>query len=148
MVIGMRASLLAVAALGLTGLSGCFAPIDSGACHDDGDCSGAVCSAVGECAATTYRLRVQWTLRGAQANQPGACDGVAELQIVMSDPSTGLEFGVRPVPCSIGSFSLDKMPPSYNAVSVQAYDARGDLMTSSGGSIDPSTGTVVVDLRP
>ena len=137
------------ATLALAGsLGGCFEPIDSGACHTDRDCSGAVCSNVGECAPSTYRLRIEWTLRGAQANQPGACSGVSELAIVVSDPSTGLEFGIQPVPCEIGSFLLDKMPPSYTTVAVSAYDVRGDLMTSSGGVTDPSDGTVTVDLRP
>src|SRR4051812_6316433 len=101
----MRAAVLAIFGFGLgLGMAGCFEPADGGECHADRDCTDAVCSNVGECASTTYRLRLSWTLRGAAANAPGACNGVSELEIVVSDPSTSSEFSVRPVPCTIGTF--------------------------------------------
>ena len=137
-----------VAVVVASGLAGCFAPVDGGACHADRDCPDAVCSNVGECASQTYRLRVAWTLRGLTANQPGACDGVAELEIVVTDPATGMDFGVRPVPCTIGSELFDKMPQAYGTVSVIAYGAGGQELARDGGTADPRTGTVTVDLRP
>lgn len=133
--------------VGAGALAGCFEPIDGGACRSDRDCSEAVCSNVGECASATYRLRVAWTLRGATANTPGACDGISELEIVVSDPSTGMEFSVRPVPCAIGSFLFDKMPPGYGAVAVNAFGSGGQLVSTGRGSTDPSVGAVNVDLR-
>lgn len=144
----MRDLATASLALGALGLAGCFAPIDGGACHRDRDCPEAVCSNVGECASSTYRLRVAWTLRGATADQPGACTGIGELEIVVSDPSVGQDWSVRPVPCSIGSFLFDKMPAGYGSATVNAYGASGELLTSAGGSTDPSVGVINVDLRP
>lgn len=142
-----------IAAIGLAGLSGmtlggCFTPADDGACRRDRDCGDAVCSNVGECASVTYELRIGWTLHGATANQPGACDRVAELELIVSDPSTGEEFAFRPVPCGIGSYFLDKMPPAYSAVVLTAYGAGGDPLTSAAGSTDPAVGVVNLDLRP
>lgn len=133
--------------LGLA-LAACFEPADGGSCHSDRDCPDAVCSNVGECASSTYRLRVAWTLRGQTANVPGACDGVAELEIVVSDPSTATDHSVRPVPCAIGSFLFDKMPPGYDVVGVTAYGTGGRYLTSGGGSTDPATGQITIDLRP
>lgn len=145
----VRSPLLAAAAVALAGgLAGCFAPVDGGSCHADRDCSDAVCSNVGECASQTYHLQVRWTLRGLTANQPRACDRVAELEIVVTDPGTGLDFSWRPVPCAIGSELFDKMPPAYNVVAVVAYGAGGQELTQGGGTADPATGTVSVDLRP
>lgn len=138
---------LAPAMVAALSLAGCLEPADGGACRRDSDCPGAVCSNVGACASATYQLRVGWTLRGAQANTPGACDGVSELEIIVSDPSIGEQFSVRPVPCGIGSFLFDKMPPSYGTVSVTAYGDRGQALASGGGSTVPSAGRVDVDLR-
>lgn len=135
-------------ALLATGAAACFEPADGGACVSDRECSDAVCSNVGECASTTYRLRVAWTLRGAAANTPGACDGVDELEIVVSDPSTGTDHAVRPVPCAIGSFLFDKMPPGYDVVALTAYGPGGVYLTSAGGTPDGTTGVVQLDLRP
>ncbi len=133
--------------LGLA-LTGCFEPVEGGSCRDDRDCPDAVCSNVGECASATYRLRVAWTLRGAEANLPGACDGVGELEIVVSDPSTASDHSVRPVPCGIGSVLFDKMPPGYDVVALTAYGADGRYLTSGGGTADDATGQVRIDLRP
>ena len=145
----MRAPLLAPLslAMALAGLAACFEPVDGGACRRDSDCPGAVCSNVGECASATYRLRVGWTVRGATANTPGACDGVAELELIVSDPSMGQQWSVRPVRCSIGSLLFDKLPLAYGTVAVTAYGERGETLTSVGGSTDPETGRVDVDLR-
>lgn len=141
-------AVLAAGVLGAVGLAGCFEPIDGGACHGDRDCPEAVCSNVGECAAVTYRLRVAWTLRGATANTAGACDRVSELEIVVSDASTGQDWSVRPVPCAIGSFLFDKMPWGYGTATVIAYGDRGQPLATAGGSTDPQTGVINVDLDP
>jgi hypothetical protein len=125
----------------------CFEPIDGGACRGDRDCPDAVCSNVGECAAATYRLRVAWTLGGTAANESPACERVGELEIVVSDSSTGEASNVRPVPCAIGSFLFDKLPWGYGAATVNAYGPRGELLDSAGGSTDPAVGTINVDLQ-
>lgn len=134
-------------ALGLA-VAGCFEPVDTVTCRRDRDCPEAVCTNVGECAATTYPLRVGWTLRGATANQPGACDRVDELEVVLQDPSTGMDFSVRPVPCGIGSMLFDKLPLGYGTATVTAYGTRGEYLSSATGSTDPSVGAIMVDLRP
>ncbi|HVV81523.1 MAG TPA: hypothetical protein VHE35_00545 [Kofleriaceae bacterium] len=146
----MRARVLALCLLAgvVGGVGGCFEPADGGSCHNDSDCSDAVCSNVGECASQTYRLRVSWTVRGAQANAPGACDGVSELELVVSDTASGQEFSVSPVPCAIGTFLFDKMPPAYGTVAVNAYGPGGIFLTTAGGTADPAQGTIAIDLEP
>jgi hypothetical protein len=143
----MRGS-LAMASLAAVALAACFEPIDGGNCRSDRDCPDAVCSNVGECATATYRLRVAWTLDGATANQPGACDGVSELEVLVADGSTGEEFSTRPVPCAIGSILFDRMPSGYRSATVNAYGTRGELLDSARGSTDPSIGAISVDLQP
>jgi hypothetical protein len=146
----MRALSPLLMALGLAATGACFTPVDDSACRTDGDCAGAVCSNIGECAGATYKLRVAWTLRGATANTPGACDGIDELDVIVSDPSLGAEYSNRPVRCTIGSMLFDKLPLSFGTVAVVAYGLGGEVVTSAVGSTDPDTGQLLqvdLDLR-
>lgn len=145
----MRVGLaLAIAAAGIAG-AGCFAPLDDGgSCRTDGDCPDTTCTRVGACASETYALRIQWTVRGAAPNVAGACDGIGELEVSISDRATGRAHAVRPVPCGSGSFFYDKLPLGYTEVSLTAYSARGGFLTSTHGSAVGAGGTVTLDLDP
>src|SRR5262245_42683979 len=118
----------ALAAL-LAVVPACFTPIDDPACRTDSDCSGAVCTRVGECASQSYALRVRWTVGGQDPSATGACAGISELEVAVTDPSQGEAHAVRPVPCMTGSFFYDKLPLGYTDVMVTAFDLRGSFLT-------------------
>lgn len=139
---------LALAAATIAGAAGCFAPAEGSSCRADSDCPDTTCTRVGECASETYALRIQWTIRGQAANVAGACDGVGELEVGVSDPATGGDHAVRPVPCGAGSFFYDKLPLGYTEVALSAYSPRGGFLTSTHASAVGSDGVVTIDLDP
>lgn len=138
----MRALALVPVALA----AACFTPIDGGSCRNDGECAGAVCTRVGECASQTYALRVTWTVRGQAANLTGACSGIGELEIAVADPSIGEAHAVRPVPCSAGSFFYDKLPLGYTDVAVTGFSSRGNFLGTTRGTAIGGDGVVSLDL--
>lgn len=140
----MRA--LVLAACLATGAAACFTPIEGSECRSDGDCAGATCTRIGECAESPYALRVSWTLHGEAANVAGACTGVSELEIQIADPSLDKAYAVRPVPCTTGSFFYDKLPLGYTDVVVTAFDSRGNFLTATRGTAVGANGLVSLDL--
>jgi len=144
----MRGSTVLVACGAALLAGGCFASLDDGTCRADVDCNGATCPRVGECATDTYALRIEWTVHGLTTDQAGACDGVAELEVAIEDPSTGAEHAVRPVPCSVGSFFYDKLPLGYTDVTLAAYGAGDSFLDSARGSALGSGGVVRLALLP
>ncbi len=138
----MRALVLA-AFLG----SGCFTPVGDDSCRVDSDCGDAVCTRIGECTSQAYALRIHWTIRGQAANVAGACDGISELEVLVGDPSVAAEHGIRPVPCSSGSFFFDKLPLGYTQVGVSAFGNSGGYLTSARGTSIGAGGAVTLDLR-
>ncbi len=150
----MRAGLaplaLAAAATATLGGAGCFSSASDEPCRSDRECGELVCTRVGECVASAgvYALRVEWTIDGRTTDQAGACDRIAELELTISDPTTGDQHGLAPVPCLPGSFFYDKLPLGYTAVRLAAYGPGGGFLDSAVGSAVGSGGLVRLDLRP
>lgn len=147
-VTGMRALVFAAVLATGPSLAACFTPADAGACRDDSDCAGAVCTRVGECAAEPYALRVTWTIAGQAASVAGACAAIGELELAIADPSLDLQHALRPVPCGAGSFFFDKLPLGYTDVTVTAFGLGGRFLTSARATAVGAGGAVTVDLRP
>ncbi len=118
--------------------AGCFTSAGGDECRIDSDCGGLTCTRVGACAAETRTMRIEWTVQGLTTDQPGACVGVSELDVTVSDPTTGETFTVRPVPCAVGSFFFDKLPLGFTEATVSAYG-------SSGAALDTERGVVSSD---
>ena len=147
----MRAGIAAIGlATAVLGSAGCFTSAGDETCRTDRDCGDLVCTRVGECASNgaVYALRVEWTVRGQTTDAAGACDGVGDLELAISDPTTGGQHAVRPVPCIAGSFFFDKLPVGYTEVTVTAYSAGGSFLDSSRGSAVGASGVVRLALLP
>ena len=128
----------------------CFSSVADESCRTDRDCGDLVCTRVGECASSSsvYALRVEWTVHGLATDAVGACDGVGDLELAISDPTTGGQHAVRPVPCAAGSFFFDKLPVGYTEVTVTAYGTGGSYLDSSRASAIGSQGVVRLSLLP
>ena len=146
----MRIGLAAVALGAALGSAGCFTSASDETCRTDRDCGDLVCTRVGECASAgaVYALRVEWTVNGATTDVAGACDPVGDLELAVSDPTTGGQHAVRPVPCIAGSFFFDKLPVGYTEVSVTAYSSGGSYLDSRRATSIGAAGVVRIDLRP
>jgi hypothetical protein len=117
-------------------LAACFTSASTDECRIDSDCNGLTCTRVGVCAASTYSLRVEWTVRGLTTDQAAACVGVTELELSVFDPTTAESHPVRPVPCGVGLFTFDKLPLGYTDITLSAYDAAHHWIDSDRGSAD------------
>jgi hypothetical protein len=119
-------------------------------CRTDRDCGDLVCTRVGECASSAgiYALRVEWTVHGLTTDQAGACSDVGDLELGVSDPTTGMQFAVRPVPCSAGLYFFDKLPVGYTEVSMSVYSTGGGFLDSSRASAVGGNGVVTLSLLP
>ena len=146
----MRAVLAATTLAAAIGGAGCFTSASDESCRTDRDCGDLVCTRVGECASTSsvYALRVEWTVNGLTTDQAGACSEVGDLELAISDPTTGGQHAVRPVPCAAGLFFFDRLPIGYTDVSITAYSASGNFLDSSRGSSVGANGVVRLELRP
>lgn len=116
--------------------AGCFTSASPEECRVDAECGGLVCTRVGECAAETRTMRIEWTVRGLTTDQTGACTGIGELEVMVSDPTIGADHVLRPVPCGVGSFYFDKLPLGYTVATVSAYATDGALLDSERGTVD------------
>ncbi len=145
----MRAAVLAVMCLAL---AACWAETGGDAeCRIDRDCAdGTVCTRVGTCEAPedVYGLRIEWTVRGLTTDDPAACTGIAQLEVGVADPRSGLTHRVAPVPCAPGSFFYDKLPLGYTEVTVIAYSAGGSTLDVALASAVGQGGVVRVALLP
>jgi len=140
----MRALVLA----SLLPAAACFSDAGGDTCRTDRDCSGLVCTRVGDCASTDgiYALRIEWTVNGQTTDQAGVCASVGELAVSVSDPTSGDSHTVRPVLCTLGSFFYDKLPLSFTDVEVTAYSPGGDTLDVRQASAVGAGGLVRVDL--
>lgn len=146
----MRAGLTAIVVGSALFVAACFTSAADESCRIDRDCGDLVCTRVGECAsgASVYALRIEWTVNGVTTDQAGTCDGVGELELGISDPTSGGQHAVRPVPCAPGSFFFDKLPVGYTDVTITAYGPSGAFLDSARGSATGASGVLRLDLRP
>jgi hypothetical protein len=147
----MRAAIVAGLAA-LLPLAACWSETGvPGECRIDRDCNDdTVCSRVGSCESSSdlYALRIEWTVHGLTTDQAGACNGISELEIGVTDPSTTRRHRVSPVPCAAGSFFYDKLPIGYTEVEVWAYDDFGGTLDVARASAVGQGGVVRVSLLP
>jgi hypothetical protein len=146
---GLAAAALA-AGLFVPAGAGCFSSAVDESCRTDRDCGDLTCTRVGECASSgsVYALRIEWTVNGIATDQAGACGNVDDLELAISDPTSGGQHAVRPVPCAAGSFFFDKLPLGYTEVSITAYSSGGSFLDTRRGSAVGASGVVRIDLRP
>lgn len=142
----MRALALVLAAL----LPACFSSTGNSDCLSDRDCSGQVCTRVGECASESgiYSLRIEWTVHGRTTDDVAACADVGELELAIEDATRGDVHAVRPVPCATGRFTFDKLPLSFTEVTLTAYDPGGAFLDSARASAVGAAGVVQISLLP
>jgi hypothetical protein len=98
-------------------------------CDVDADCGGDVCARTHECAgADEVRIaKVTWTVAGMDVGS-GACayatsaDFIVELK---ADPMayTGDVVDFAPVPCTLGAFTIDKLPVRFWIGGVRSREA-------------------------
>ncbi len=139
----MRATLL------LCLLAGCPAPSDgyqipsddAGSCTADSQCGNQVCARTGEClAASQVRVvHVTWTVSGKPANN-ATCANSPELEVEFYD-AADRAHGYAPVPCTAGTYTIDKLPTRFYRVRMALIDTDG----GGRGNIDPS-GNATLDL--
>ncbi|MFT3700464.1 MAG: hypothetical protein QM831_45390 [Kofleriaceae bacterium] len=116
-------------------------------CQSDTTCSseygsGYVCARDGECAlATDVRsIRVSWTLQSAPADST-SCAAQPTLALTFTEAATGDWTGFAPVPCSEGSFFVDKFPKRFGTVMLSPeWGVNGPNTTFN------SDGTATLDL--
>lgn len=86
-----------------------------------------VCARDGACwaDAEVREVRVRWTLR-SQAATAQSCANSPQLDVAFF--SSTASFGLSPVTCSVGMFTVDKMPLDYTRVELKRLgDTRADL---------------------
>lgn len=142
----MRAFGLVLAAL----LPACSSSTDTSDCLSDRDCSGLVCTRVGQCASESdvYALRIEWTVHGLTTDDVTACADVGELELAIEDPTSGDVHAVRPVPCATGLFTFDKLPLSFTEVTLLAYSPGGAFLDRARASAVGAAGVVQISLLP
>lgn len=119
-------------------------PPPSYGCTADSQCgTGEACARDGEClpANEVRAVHVTWTVQGAAADRT-SCSNSENLELDFSGNGEG-PWGYAPVPCMEGKFSIDKLPTWYTYVQL---GRDGDITSGSGGKIDPTLGTVTLDL--
>lgn len=146
----VRAGLAAIVVGSALSTAACFTSAADERCRIDRDCGDLVCTRVGECASSgsVYALRVEWTVNGVATDQLGTCDGVGELELGISDPTSGGQHALRPVPCAAGSFFFDKLPVGYTDVTITAYGPSGTFLDSARGSAVGASGVLRLDIQP
>ncbi len=115
-----------------------------GDCTSDTQCpTGDVCARTFEClpSSDVYAIHVSWTLQGQPASTT-SCATAPNLDIDFTG-SNVTWWGYAPVPCVEGKFSIDKMPTGYTHVELVR---DGDQYGGDAGNIDPTTGTVALDM--
>lgn len=102
-------------------------PVPGTRCEIDAQCGAGVCARTGEC--TTYEdvrvAHLYWTIATKPVNATSCANGpdiVVELKTV---PEVGqgevAEFG--PVACTLGQFTIDKLPSKYWFAGVRNREA-------------------------
>lgn len=80
----------------------------------DSQCGDEVCARSGECLpkSSVRAVSVKWTVNGAAADAT-ACTANPDLFIQFDGRDFGDTLRFAPVPCSEGSFYVDKLPTRY-----------------------------------
>jgi hypothetical protein len=113
-------------------------------CVSDEACpTGEVCARAGGCmAADLVRAgRVNWTLSGRPADRT-TCGAAPELRIKFAPGADQLGLNYAPVPCTLGRFTVDKLPITYTEVKL-GLSHGGD---EQSGTLDAVTGELTIDL--
>jgi hypothetical protein len=117
-------------------------------CTVDTDCpADQVCARDAACTAPSevHWVHVRWTVDGATADAT-TCAAAPDLLVDIGNFTDGEGFGVAPVPCVAGLYSVDKIPLSWSTVSVAPYVGEGGWQDGVSATVDPATGNATVDL--
>lgn len=132
--------LLALAPL----LAACnLAPVAGGTCFEDEDCiRGEICARDSVCRPTAEvrSLMVTWTLKGVAASR-ASCAAHPRLTIEFEGASP---LNYAPVPCEVGQFFMDKLPPEMSRV--EMYDYYMGYVEGSGTAAIGDATEVALDL--
>ena len=115
---------------------------NGGECVRDDQCGDDLCARSGECLSSSNlrQLTVKWTVNGASASA-STCTVHPDLFVQFDGPDYGDTLRFAPVPCSQGSFFVDKLPKRYLQVELGVENTTGDVT-----SIDTGTGQAQFDL--
>lgn len=122
-------------------------PSPSPYCSADTDCpADQVCARDDTCtpASEVRWVHVRWTVDGAPADAT-TCASRPDLVVEIGD-SVGAAWGVAPVPCDEGVYSVDKIPLSWTTATVATYLGEGVWQNAIDTQIDPATGDATLDL--
>ena len=115
---GMRfAPLLLLAG---TALAACSLNSNGSECTTDSQCGDDVCARSGECLAkaNVHSVMVSWTVNSATAAGSASCTQHPDLFIQFDGVEYGDALRIAPVPCTLGLFSVDKLPTRYQGVEI------------------------------
>jgi hypothetical protein len=115
---------------------------NGGECVRDDQCGDDLCARSGEClgASNLRQVTVKWTVNGANASA-ATCAAHPDLYVRFDGPDYGDTLRFAPVPCSQGSFFVDKLPRRYQQVELGLENSTGDVT-----SIDVTTAQAQFDL--
>ncbi|CAN5830166.1 hypothetical protein BH11MYX2_BH11MYX2_28930 [soil metagenome] len=100
----------------------------------DQECdSDQVCARNGACASPSglRELYVRWTIDGADPTDTSCNRYGGDLTLTFVNNNQGEDIGFDPVPCNLGQFHIDKMPPSY----IGAYIGSGRAYAFDGSGM-------------
>ncbi len=148
---GLKRSFVAVvAAMALAGACADETDHTGLICSDDSDCGGSVpnltCDQSKVCAdKTTLRtIRVNWTINGSTPSG-SSCTGIDRLKLDFTSDDNAVAFAFEPVPCAAGAFPIDKMPKAVIKVKITGVKLAGAALV--GESFIDSAGNVVIDIK-
>ncbi len=123
-------------------LAACSLTSTGGECVRDDQCGDDMCARSGEClsASSLRQVTVKWTVDGKAASA-ASCAAHPDLYIQFEGPDYGDTLRYAPVPCSLGSFFVDKLPKRYQQVELGLENSTGDVT-----SIDVATAQAQFDL--
>ncbi|MBS1119638.1 MAG: hypothetical protein H6Q90_1866 [Deltaproteobacteria bacterium] len=126
--------------LALTLAAGC--PVNNGGggeCQVDRQCRDQVCARDGLCsdASDVRVVKATWTINGAP---PDAASCTSDLYIRFESGDPADSIGFSPVPCTIGQYTIDKLPRRFLSVELGVEGGTRDVST-----ID-ATGNATLDL--
>lgn len=101
---------------------------NGGECVRDDQCGDDLCARSGEClgASSLRQVSVKWTVNGANASA-ASCTVHPSLYVQFDGPDYGDTLRFAPVPCSQGSFFVDKLPKRYMQVELGTEGKNGDV---------------------
>jgi hypothetical protein len=126
-------------------LAACSLTPSGSECSSDSHCGADdVCARSGECLAKTAvrAVTVKWTVDSTAADAV-SCAAHPDLYLQFESADYGDTFRVAPVPCSAGSYSIDKLPRRYLQVELGVDGGTGDV-----SPIDLATAQAQFDLLP